>query len=106
MQPTIIGLDLAKHVFQLHGVDAAGKVVVRKRLRRSEVKAFFAKLSPCVHRCESNKKQQNVTKCSVSQQVEASRNSCMKLLCYSGKRTLRAMKVTAERGDGGQPDKN
>jgi len=35
--PTItIGLDLAKHVFQLHGVDTAGQVVIRKKLRRSE----------------------------------------------------------------------
>jgi transposase len=48
MQPTIIGLDLAKHVFQVHGVDSAGKVIVRKQLRRSELKAFFAKRPPCV----------------------------------------------------------
>ena len=40
--PTMtIGLDLAKHVFQVHGVDATGKVAVRKKLRRSEVLAFF-----------------------------------------------------------------
>src|SRR4030095_2000403 len=38
---TTIGLDLAKHVFQVHGVDASGVTVVRKRLRRSEVLAFF-----------------------------------------------------------------
>lgn len=36
MHPTIIGLDLAEHVFQVHGVDAAGKVILRKKLRRSE----------------------------------------------------------------------
>lgn len=48
MQPTIIGLDLAKHVFQVHGVDAAGEVVFRKKLRRAELTAFFAKLAPCV----------------------------------------------------------
>lgn len=42
----IIGLDLAKHVFQVHGVDTAGKVVLRKRLRRSEVARFFAELEP------------------------------------------------------------
>jgi hypothetical protein len=35
MQVTTIGLDLAKHVFQIHGIDAAEKVVVRKQLRRS-----------------------------------------------------------------------
>ena len=48
MYPTIIGLDLAKHVFQAHGVDAAGKAVLRKKLRRSELIAFFARLPSCV----------------------------------------------------------
>jgi transposase len=48
MQAATIGLDLAKHVFQVHGVDAAGGVVVRKRLKRSEVTAFFAGLEPCL----------------------------------------------------------
>jgi transposase len=42
-----IGLDLAKRVFQVHGVDAAGATVVRKKLRRSEVMVFFAQLPPC-----------------------------------------------------------
>jgi transposase len=42
----IIGLDLAKKVFQVHGVDAAGKVVVACKLRRKEMLAFFAKLPP------------------------------------------------------------
>lgn len=41
-----IGLDLAKN--ELHGVDAMGRVVVRKKLRRSEVIAFFSKLAPCL----------------------------------------------------------
>ena len=45
---TTIGLDLAKHVFQVHGVDASGVTVVRKRLRRSEVLAFFARLPGCL----------------------------------------------------------
>ena len=48
MHPTIIGLALAKHVFQAHGVDAAGKAGFRKKLRRSELIAFFAKLPSCV----------------------------------------------------------
>ena len=39
-----IGLDLAKNVFQVHGVDAAGQVVVRKQLRRAQVLGFFAGL--------------------------------------------------------------
>ena len=41
MRITTIGLDLAKHWFQVHGVDAAGKVVVKRRLRRAEVVEFF-----------------------------------------------------------------
>src|SRR5208283_3133599 len=48
MQTTTIGLDLAKNVFQVHGVDAAGQVVVRKKLRRSEVLRFFQTLEPCL----------------------------------------------------------
>ena len=45
---TTVGLDLAKHVFQVHGVDASGVPVVRKRLWRSEVLAFFARLPGCL----------------------------------------------------------
>ena len=45
---TTIGIDLAKKVFQVHGVDAEGKVVVARKLRRKEVLAFFAKLAPCL----------------------------------------------------------
>jgi transposase len=45
---TTIGLDIAKSVFQVHGIDAAGKVVVRQQLRRSRVLGFFRKLSPCL----------------------------------------------------------
>ncbi|WP_380879984.1 IS110 family transposase [Sphingomonas sp. DBB INV C78] len=48
MEISTIGLDLAKNVFQVHGVDAAGSVVVRKMLRRGQVLPFFAKLSPCL----------------------------------------------------------
>ncbi len=43
-----IGLDIAKSVFQVHGVDAAGQVVVRRQLRRRHVVAFFQKLPPCL----------------------------------------------------------
>src|SRR3974377_869222 len=43
-----IGLDIAKSVFQGHGVDAAGQVVVRRQLKRRQVLAFFAKLPPCL----------------------------------------------------------
>jgi transposase len=45
---TTIGLDLAKNVFQVHGVDAAGQVVVRRALRRSQVLRYFAKLPACL----------------------------------------------------------
>ena len=45
---TTIGIDLAKKVFQVHGVDAEGKVVVARKLKRKEVFAFFAKLAPCL----------------------------------------------------------
>jgi transposase len=48
MEITTIGLDLAKSVFQVHGVDATGKVVVRKALRRAQVLPFFSKLAPCL----------------------------------------------------------
>ena len=45
---TTISLDIAKSVFQVHGVDAEGKVVIRQQLRRSRVLGFFKKLSPCL----------------------------------------------------------
>jgi len=48
MQVTTIGLDIAKNVFQVHGIDAAEKVVVRKQLRRSQVLEFFKALLPCL----------------------------------------------------------
>src|SRR5258708_22198 len=43
-----IGLDIAKSVFQVHGVDAAGQIVIRRQLRRSLVLRFFAGLAPCI----------------------------------------------------------
>jgi transposase len=48
MEITIVGLDIAKRLFQLHGVDATGKTVLRRKLQRSEVLAFFKALSPCL----------------------------------------------------------
>jgi len=47
MNAIMIGLDLAKNVFQVHGVDAAGQVVLRRQLRRAQVERFFATLAPC-----------------------------------------------------------
>jgi transposase len=48
MQITTIGLDIAKNAFQVHGIDAAEKVIVRKQLRRGQVMAFFEALAPCL----------------------------------------------------------
>src|SRR5258707_13648594 len=45
---TTIGLDIAKSVFQVHGVDAGGRVVIRRQLKRRQVLAFFEKLPPCL----------------------------------------------------------
>ena len=45
---TTVGLDLAKHVFQVHGVDASGRVVVAKAMRRNELLEFFASLPACL----------------------------------------------------------
>lgn len=48
MNITTVGIDLAKNVFQVHGVDARGKVVRRKQLRREQVAAYFGNLPPCL----------------------------------------------------------
>lgn len=45
---TTVGLDLAKHVFQVHAVDACGRVIVARALTRGKVLSFFAALPPCV----------------------------------------------------------
>jgi transposase len=45
---TTVGLDLAKHVFQVHGVDASGRVVVAKSIKRNKLLEFFASLPPCL----------------------------------------------------------
>lgn len=48
MNVTTVGLDLAKNVFQVHGVDAHGKAVLRKVLKREEMMRFFTQLQPCL----------------------------------------------------------
>jgi transposase len=45
---TTIGLDIAKSVFQVHGVDVAGNPVVRRQLKRQQIISFFGKLEPCL----------------------------------------------------------
>lgn len=48
MNVTMVGLDLAKNIFQVHAVNGQGKAVLRKSLRRAQVIDFFARLSPCL----------------------------------------------------------
>ena len=48
MKITTIGIDLAKEVFQIHGVDGHGKAVLRKQLKRKDMAKFFANLQPCL----------------------------------------------------------
>ena len=45
---TTVGLDLAKNVFQAHWADASGRAVLRRRLRRDQVLAFFSQREPCI----------------------------------------------------------
>lgn len=47
-QVSTIGVDLAKNVFQVHGVDSSGKVVISRQLRRKQVIDFFSKIPPCL----------------------------------------------------------
>jgi transposase len=48
MKITTIGIDLAKSLLQVHGVDEHGKVALRKQLKRKDVLSFFANLEPCL----------------------------------------------------------
>ena len=48
MKVTRVGIELAKEMFQVHGVDGGDKTVVRRRLRRGEMIAYFKKLPPCL----------------------------------------------------------
>jgi transposase len=50
MEITTVGIDLAKNVFQIHGVSKHGKAILRKQLRRRQVAAFFANLPPLLDR--------------------------------------------------------
>lgn len=45
---SVVGLDLAKNVFQIHAANERGETVLRKKLSRSQMQRFFAKLSPCL----------------------------------------------------------
>lgn len=48
VETTTIGFDIAKQIFQVHGVSADNKVTIKRRLRRSEVLGFFGKLARCI----------------------------------------------------------
>jgi transposase len=48
MKITTIGIDLAKEVFQIHGVDERGRIVLRKQLRRNKMTKSFANIEPCL----------------------------------------------------------
>jgi transposase len=48
MKITTIGIDLAKNVFQVHGVDVPGKIVLKKQLKRDQMASFFANVPPCL----------------------------------------------------------
>ena len=48
MQVTTIGLDIAKNVFQVHGIDNEGRVVLRRKVRRDQLVALFRSLEPCL----------------------------------------------------------
>ncbi len=48
MKATTIGIDLAKEVFQIHGVDEHGKRLFNKQLKRSQIASFFANIPPCL----------------------------------------------------------
>src|ERR1035437_8481829 len=48
MKITTIGIDLAKNVMQIHGVDGRGKTVLKRQLKRAQMGAYFANLEPCL----------------------------------------------------------
>ena len=48
MKITTVGIDLSKNVFQVHGVGADGKVLVRKQLPRTKVRSYFVTMVPCL----------------------------------------------------------
>ena len=51
LEVNTIGLDLAKHVFQVHGADISGRVVIRERLRRAQVLEVFGRQPRCMMAC-------------------------------------------------------
>jgi transposase len=48
MNIKVLGIDLAKHIFQVHGIDASGKESIKKKMTREELLEFIMKLPPCI----------------------------------------------------------
>ena len=72
---TTIGVDIAKSVFQVHGVDAAGQVVIRRQLKRRAILEFFQKLSPClvgIEACASSHRTRDRTRPMLQQRQKSS----------------------------------
>ena len=87
---TTIGLDIAKNVFQGHGIDAYGHVVLRKSLRRSQMQPFFETLAPCpigMEACATAHHWARVL-LQAGQDVRRIRPATSSLIC-GGKRTTR-----------------
>jgi transposase len=79
---TTVGVDLAKSVFALHGVDAAGRTVLRKTVRRGKLMELIAELPPCLigmeacggaHEWPSHWHHDGALRCPVSQEFEERR---------------------------------
>jgi len=75
---TTNGLDIAKSVFQVHGIDAEGKVVIRRQLKRRYVLAFFQKLPPCMIGIEACARRDDAGCLLIRRQSPSTRNaSCV-----------------------------
>ncbi len=92
-----IGLDIAKSVFHVHGVDAPGKAVVRQRLTRRRVLALFEKLPPCLVRIEACSRSHYWARELIAQEHEERNSSGRKdrlgSISKAGNRYLRQMLV-------------
>lgn len=58
MKVTTLGIDLAKNVFQVHGIDQHGKVMLKKQLKRAQMAPFFINLPPCLVGIEASRVRQ------------------------------------------------
>ncbi len=87
MEVTTIGLDLAKNVFQVHGVDDEGTVVIRRQLRRSRVLPFFKKLPPCLIGIEA---------CATAQRPLPARKQTLETLNCETRRSMSAYRSEAD----------